>query len=182
MRDEQDGDPHVQQQVEAGGDAYVAGRDMVVVHWWPLGRRLTFSALGLLAVTAMSVTAWQLVAATAPSSQPTPRTQREWAADVNAECRLTEPTLDTDIKAVTDLPPSAFVSVPIDPRIPKALERLTADEAEITHLFRQVFPAPSSPDAAVKQWLSALSDRDLTLSKATKYSQEISTDSSLLSY
>lgn len=151
---------------------------------------LTFSALGIFVAAFLSVGAWQLIDANgggpsippAPSRQATPRTQQEWAADVNAECRLTEPTLDADVKAVTDLPPSAFESVPIDSRIPRALQRLKADESEITHLFRQVFPLPSKPSAAVGQWLSALSDRDMALSKATVYAQKISTSSSLLSY
>jgi hypothetical protein len=153
-------------------------------------RPLVFSTLSVFVAAFLSVGAWQLIAANdgGPSTSPAPsrqaalRTQMEWAKDVNAECRLIEPTLDADVKAVTGLPPSAFERVPIDSRIPKALQRLKADESEITHLFQQDFPPPSKPSATVGQWLSALSDRDVTLSKATLYAQKISTDSSLLSY
>jgi hypothetical protein len=157
---------------------------------FPIRRLVVLGAVGVFAAAFLSVGVWQLVAVngTGPVTvsalprQPTPRTQQEWATDVNAECRLTEPTLEADVTAVTGLPKSAFESVPIDSRIPKSLERLSADAAEITHLFRQVFPLPSSPDADVSQWLSDLKNRDATLAKATMYSKEISTSTSLASY
>lgn len=188
MRDERDGDPHVHQQVAAGGDAYVAARDIV---FHGISRRLiALATLGVFAAAALSAGAWRLVAANGngPGNGPvaarqvTLWTQQQWAKDVNAECRLTEPTLDKDLSSVTDLPPSAFESVPIDSRIPRGFQQLSADEAEITHLFQQVFPPPANPSATVRQWLSDLSDRDVTLSKATEYAKKISTDSSLISY
>jgi hypothetical protein len=188
MRDERDGDPHVHQEVTAGGDAYVAARDIVFLG---ISRRLMAGAvLGVFAAAALSVGAWRLVAANdgAAGNGPVtgrqdPRwTQQQWARDVNAECRLAEPTLDKDLSSVTGLPPSSFESVPIDSRIPRGLQQLSADEAEITHLFQQVFPPPANPSTAVRQWLTDLSDRDVTLSKATEYARKISTDSSLISY
>ncbi len=130
---------------------------------WLTPRHAVFGVLGIAVLGGLVAGAvWALVPGGSGSGVRTPQ---EWAAQVNPVCRAMYPTLVADLNRVNSFPQSAYSASVLEPQIPRAYDKFSADYTKIAARL-QAIGQPSDSDAAVNQWLTDFANRGTSLYRA----------------